>query len=1183
MFYKMFLDEDVRSSLSEYDALSILEWDVLVASDRSFEQLFHAAFRTSEDFWVKGSNLEGTSFHSSAEMTDMWHVLGHINGNAIYNNNDPAFVEYVEYTRARWQYDHPYDVALWLTIADFPYSWPLYQRYSKKFVVTNLISYVGNEHVTQATVSDAVAGQTLFIHGKRVDGATVPAAAKAGSSNIVADKRRVKRDRKRRHRRRRRRLAAAASVATAEKGAGQPVAACSSHCGAGSDNRGLLPAGTSTVCDATCVADGAGNVGSFSGLLCGAGDPKRFGSACRLCYVDLDEAREAERRGPRKSSLTFFGAESHVQPPPQQQHVVMCDTMRPPEAKRSEENAGRGTDEGVPPLCSDECSGRNTVCDSSCGTGLYGDYNCGWKNRGSGCRYCFDDLEAALLADQVAAEHGGRVIMCSTLAPPSTERGTSADNARVVRGQGLPKWMTDEAWKTTKSEAVPFYCRRHAYVQSSSKVFTERWVDVLYEATLFKEKEVNSTKGIPSEAYTLSQRAFVGFPVQWPDDPQFEHLICFTDYFCPLAFCVVSVRRIEKDGRHTLLPRCKVRLHIRPFRSVPGPVRPRCLTRPDAFCSPSPPFTRSRCDTGCERTSLDGTRGRVCDPNCSDPSVYGTLGCSAGQGSFGAECRACYNDVDLALAQDTPEDRAIMCSTVLPVDVYARRLSATTADDSPRRVARKLATWSEDKAGARNGRKPQKKWRVEEESQPGETNHRVGATMLCTPAPKTWHLPTTQSQEVSMSVVFCDNDCEGTSADGARGRVCDPNCSDPDVYGTLGCSAGQGAFGPECRACFNDDDLALAQDTPDDRAIMCSTVLPVDIYARRLSATTAGAESAPRVAQMLDGATSATAGRRVNDLVAAPTADAGGPIPADQTLAFFDEAAGRPYTQDLARGNLCGFVAGRAGDAEMWEVTVKSILEFVPGMRVAVAAEVEGLAEYERLMGGLPGVTVSSTQDAPAASLFADQYCGPGTSLVLYLKPGSILSRSFTSKDTHSPEGDLLVVYSDARGSNHASELGRRTALVLGSEAPSFTHGTDLMLPASINEDLRTILGLGSGDLTEEEQNDAAAVVLGLQDMIGFDEVSAVPQVSHLCVLAAFAYSRSTPGLWFLDPQGWLSQHLFKEVPIWAIPLVKPRYTCAIPPALLDTGNQDIADVLRDNLDFFARGGKCENGLIDMV
>lgn len=139
-FYKMFLDEDVRDQLAVYDALAIIEWDVLVASDRSFAELYHASFDTTEDFWVKGSNLEGTSFHHDATSTDMWHMLGHINGNAIYNNNDPAFVEYVDYTLSRWEYKYAYDVALWATISDFPYSWPLWQRYSSKFVTTNLVS-----------------------------------------------------------------------------------------------------------------------------------------------------------------------------------------------------------------------------------------------------------------------------------------------------------------------------------------------------------------------------------------------------------------------------------------------------------------------------------------------------------------------------------------------------------------------------------------------------------------------------------------------------------------------------------------------------------------------------------------------------------------------------------------------------------------------------------------------------------------------------------------------------------------------------------------------------------------------------------------------------------------------------------------------------------------------------------
>lgn len=47
-----------------------------------------------------------------AEIEEMWEVLGHMNGNAIYNNNDPEFVGYVRYSHDRWGLRYPYDVAL---------------------------------------------------------------------------------------------------------------------------------------------------------------------------------------------------------------------------------------------------------------------------------------------------------------------------------------------------------------------------------------------------------------------------------------------------------------------------------------------------------------------------------------------------------------------------------------------------------------------------------------------------------------------------------------------------------------------------------------------------------------------------------------------------------------------------------------------------------------------------------------------------------------------------------------------------------------------------------------------------------------------------------------------------------------------------------------------------------------
>lgn len=52
-----------------------------------------------------------------------------------------------------------------------------------------------------------------------------------------------------------------------------------------------------------------------------------------------------------------------------------------------------------------------------------------------------------------------------------------------------------------------------------------------------------------------------------------------------------------------------------------------------------------------------------------------------------------------------------------------------------------------------------------------------------------------------------------------------------------------------------------------------------------------------------------------------------------------------------------------------------------------------------------------ATAPITLAPLLADRHCGEGTELILYMNPGELLSRPFTSKDTHSTAGDLLVVY----------------------------------------------------------------------------------------------------------------------------------------------------------------------------
>ena len=86
------------------------------------------------------------------------------------------------------------------------------------------------------------------------------------------------------------------------------------------------------------------------------------------------------------------------------------------------------------------------------------------------------------------------------------------------------------------------------------------------------------------------------------------------------------------------------------------------------------------------------------------------------------------------------------------------------------------------------------------------------------------------------------------------------------------------------------------------------------------------------------------------------------------------------------------------------------------------------------------------------AALLADRYCGKGTKLIYYLNAGELLSREINFKDTHSPRGDLLVVYSNEM---------QPTAAILGFSSPTF--GPDIMLPAEINGQLREMIVKGHG------------------------------------------------------------------------------------------------------------------------
>lgn len=76
------------------------------------------------------------------------------------------------------------------------------------------------------------------------------------------------------------------------------------------------PKGTSTICDSTCFPNKSR--ARYDGFLCGARDPERFGIHCRLCYTDIDAAREAD------NSLLLTATSERAR------RVIMCDTKLPP-------------------------------------------------------------------------------------------------------------------------------------------------------------------------------------------------------------------------------------------------------------------------------------------------------------------------------------------------------------------------------------------------------------------------------------------------------------------------------------------------------------------------------------------------------------------------------------------------------------------------------------------------------------------------------------------------------------------------------------------------------------------------------------------------------------------------------------------------------------------------------------
>lgn len=76
------------------------------------------------------------------------------------------------------------------------------------------------------------------------------------------------------------------------------------------------------------------------------------------------------------------------------------------------------------------------------------------------------------------------------------------------------------------------------------------------------------------------------------------------------------------------------------------------------------------------------------------------------------------------------------------------------------------------------------------------------------------------------------------------------------------------------------------------------------------------------------------------------------PLPPPRVPISDDDApydpANEPYAKGVTRGQICAFMTGFSSFLRETQVTVKSVMHFMPGMRMAIATQAEDVSVFQR-------------------------------------------------------------------------------------------------------------------------------------------------------------------------------------------------------------------------------------------
>ena len=164
MFFGIFSAPGFRQFRSTYQFMFWMEWDVQPVKPHWLDCLLREA--AIPDFWVRGSMVQAN--RDIALDSTQWDWIAHINGNALYRLDDPAFADFLQVVADYEPPDHfwkPFDVSMWRVLHAFPYTWPLYERYSGKFQHARFIQHYHFDAPQGAAVDAMRAPETFFVHG----------------------------------------------------------------------------------------------------------------------------------------------------------------------------------------------------------------------------------------------------------------------------------------------------------------------------------------------------------------------------------------------------------------------------------------------------------------------------------------------------------------------------------------------------------------------------------------------------------------------------------------------------------------------------------------------------------------------------------------------------------------------------------------------------------------------------------------------------------------------------------------------------------------------------------------------------------------------------------------------------------------------------------------------------------